>query len=94
MRVERVRDNVFTVTATGQELSALVAGARMALDVNDVLSSQGGRWAYLTPAGGAVSRTCVGGLRRRQPARSTCSVAKDGSAAPCRRAPLSTSSRR
>jgi hypothetical protein len=33
MRVERVRDNVFTVTATGQELSALVAGARMALDV-------------------------------------------------------------
>jgi hypothetical protein len=33
MRVERTRDNVFTVTATGQELSALVAGARMALDV-------------------------------------------------------------
>ncbi|HEU4974823.1 MAG TPA: hypothetical protein VFT50_07000 [Baekduia sp.] len=33
MRVERVRENVFTVTATGDELSALVAGARMALDV-------------------------------------------------------------
>ena len=33
MRVEKTRDNVFTVTATGQELSALVAGARMALDV-------------------------------------------------------------
>ncbi|MBV8989533.1 MAG: hypothetical protein JOY58_06920 [Solirubrobacterales bacterium] len=33
MRVERVRENVFTVTATGQELSALVAGARMALEV-------------------------------------------------------------
>jgi hypothetical protein len=31
MRIERKRDNVFTVTATGQELSALVAGARMAL---------------------------------------------------------------
>jgi hypothetical protein len=33
MRVERTRANVFTVTATGQELSALVAGARMALEV-------------------------------------------------------------
>jgi hypothetical protein len=32
MRVERVRENVFTVTATGQELSALVAAARMALE--------------------------------------------------------------
>jgi hypothetical protein len=30
--VERTRENVFTVTATGQELSALVAGARLALD--------------------------------------------------------------
>ena len=33
MRVERTRDNVFTVVATGQELSALVAGARMSLEV-------------------------------------------------------------
>jgi hypothetical protein len=33
VRIERSRDNVFTVTATSQELSALVAGARMALDV-------------------------------------------------------------
>jgi hypothetical protein len=32
MRVERSRENVFTVTATGQELSALVAAARMALE--------------------------------------------------------------
>ena len=32
VRVERSRENVFTVTATGQELSALVAGARLALD--------------------------------------------------------------
>ena len=32
VRVERSRDNVFTVTATSQELSALVAGARMALE--------------------------------------------------------------
>jgi len=32
MRLERVRENVFTVTATSQELSALVAAARMALD--------------------------------------------------------------
>jgi hypothetical protein len=33
MRVVRARENVFEVTATGQELSALVAGARLALDV-------------------------------------------------------------
>jgi hypothetical protein len=33
VRIERTRENVFTVTATGQELSALVAGARMALEV-------------------------------------------------------------
>jgi hypothetical protein len=32
MRVERARENVFTITATSQELSALVAGARMALE--------------------------------------------------------------
>ena len=32
MRVERVRENVFRLTATGQELSALVAAARLALD--------------------------------------------------------------
>ena len=32
MRIERSRENVFTVTATSQELSALVAGARMALE--------------------------------------------------------------
>ena len=32
VRVERTRENVFTVTASGQELSALVAGARLALD--------------------------------------------------------------
>jgi hypothetical protein len=32
MRIERSRENVFTVTATGQELSALIAGARMALE--------------------------------------------------------------
>jgi hypothetical protein len=32
MRIERARENVFTVTATGQELSALVAGARLALE--------------------------------------------------------------
>jgi hypothetical protein len=31
VRIERSRENVFTVTATSQELSALVAGARMAL---------------------------------------------------------------
>ena len=33
MRVERTRCNAFTVTATSQELSALVAAARMSLDV-------------------------------------------------------------
>ncbi|GIU95264.1 MAG: hypothetical protein KatS3mg012_1721 [Gaiellaceae bacterium] len=32
MKVERLRENVFAVTATSQELSALVAAARMALD--------------------------------------------------------------
>jgi hypothetical protein len=32
MHVERTRENVFTVVATGQELSALVAGARMSLE--------------------------------------------------------------
>ena len=32
MRIERTRENVFTVVATGQELSVLVAGARMALE--------------------------------------------------------------
>jgi hypothetical protein len=32
MKVARVRENVFTVTATSQELSALVAAARMALE--------------------------------------------------------------
>ena len=32
MRIERTRENVFTVTATGQELSTLVAAARMALE--------------------------------------------------------------
>jgi hypothetical protein len=32
VRIERTRENVFTVTATSQELSALVAAARMALD--------------------------------------------------------------
>jgi hypothetical protein len=31
VQVERSADNLFTVTATGAELSALVAGARMAL---------------------------------------------------------------
>jgi hypothetical protein len=30
VRIEQARDNVFTLTATGQELSALVAAARMA----------------------------------------------------------------
>jgi hypothetical protein len=33
MHVERTRENVFTVVATGQELSALVAGARMSLEM-------------------------------------------------------------
>lgn len=32
VRVKRSRENVFTLTATGQELSALVAAARMALE--------------------------------------------------------------
>ena len=32
MKVERTRENVFSVTAAGPELSALVAGARLALD--------------------------------------------------------------
>jgi len=32
MRIERARENVFTVTATSQELSALVAAARMAYE--------------------------------------------------------------
>jgi hypothetical protein len=32
MKLEQVRENVFAVTATGQELSALVAAARMTLD--------------------------------------------------------------
>jgi hypothetical protein len=33
MKIEHPRENVFTVTATSQELSALIAAARMALDV-------------------------------------------------------------
>ena len=33
MRVIRTRANVVTITATSQELSALVAGARMALSL-------------------------------------------------------------
>jgi hypothetical protein len=32
VKVERARENVFRVTASGAELSALVAGARLALD--------------------------------------------------------------
>jgi hypothetical protein len=32
MRVERTRENVFTLTATSQELAALVGAARMALE--------------------------------------------------------------
>lgn len=32
VRIERARANVFTVTATSQELSVLVAAARMALE--------------------------------------------------------------
>ena len=32
MQIRRERENVLTVTATSQELSALVAAARMALD--------------------------------------------------------------
>jgi hypothetical protein len=33
MKVERARANVFTLTATSQELSALIAAARVALEV-------------------------------------------------------------
>lgn len=33
MKVEHTRPNVLTLTATSQELSALVAAARMALDM-------------------------------------------------------------
>jgi hypothetical protein len=33
VRVRHTRENVYEVTATSQELSALVAGARLALDV-------------------------------------------------------------
>jgi hypothetical protein len=33
VRVQRTRDNVFQLSATAQELSALIAGARLALDV-------------------------------------------------------------
>jgi hypothetical protein len=33
VQLVRARENVFEVTATGQELSALIAGARLALDV-------------------------------------------------------------
>jgi hypothetical protein len=32
MRIEQARENVFTLTATSQELAALVAAARMALE--------------------------------------------------------------
>jgi hypothetical protein len=32
VKVERIRPNVFTLTAAGPEISALVAGARMARD--------------------------------------------------------------
>jgi hypothetical protein len=32
VKVERTRENIFTVIATSQELSALVAASRMALD--------------------------------------------------------------
>jgi hypothetical protein len=32
VKVEQTRANVFTLTATSQELSALIAAARMALD--------------------------------------------------------------
>ena len=32
MRIERDRENVFTLTATSQELAALVGAARMALE--------------------------------------------------------------
>ena len=33
MRVEHTRANVFTLVATSQEISALVAAARMSLDI-------------------------------------------------------------
>jgi hypothetical protein len=33
MKVEQARENLFQVTATGPELSALVGAARMALDL-------------------------------------------------------------
>jgi hypothetical protein len=33
MKVSHTRANVFTLTATSQELSALIAGARLALEV-------------------------------------------------------------
>jgi mannose/cellobiose epimerase-like protein (N-acyl-D-glucosamine 2-epimerase family) len=33
MKVDQLRANVFSVTATGQELSALIAAARLAADV-------------------------------------------------------------
>jgi hypothetical protein len=33
VKVERIRPNVFTLTAAGPEVSALVAGARMARDL-------------------------------------------------------------
>jgi predicted methyltransferase len=32
VKIEQTRENVFTLTATTQELSALVAASRMALD--------------------------------------------------------------
>jgi hypothetical protein len=32
MKLERTRENVLTLTATSQELAALIAAARMALD--------------------------------------------------------------
>jgi hypothetical protein len=32
VKVERIRENVYAVTATSQELSALIAATRMALD--------------------------------------------------------------
>jgi hypothetical protein len=33
VKVERIRPNVFTLTAAGQEVSALIAGARMSQDL-------------------------------------------------------------
>ena len=33
VHIDRKRDNVFVLTVTGQELSSLVGGARMALEV-------------------------------------------------------------